>query len=138
MPTNNELDLIVPDNNVSYEDKMNSFLVAKGVEGTGAYNPDYKCIDVLPQDPEYIGFNLYLCNELGATTLAVLAVVDAYTVTVTSATGALVGDCINIRQDSKIFQSIITIVAGNIPVVACAIAFSFSRNWKPCIKFIFT
>ena len=32
MPTNSELDNIVPDNNISYEDKMNAFLVAKGVD----------------------------------------------------------------------------------------------------------
>lgn len=132
MPTNNELDLIVPDNNVSYEDKMNSFLIAKGVEGTGAYNPDYKCIDILPQDPEYIGFNLYLCSQLAQTTLASNATLNGTTIVVTSATGITTGKAINISQGARIYQSLVTNVTGTTITLASPIDYAFTAGAGVC------
>lgn len=105
--------------------------VEKALQDNG-YNAPYNSINVLPQDPEYIGFNLYLCKDLGTTTLDVDVVVDEKTVTVTSATGALVGDCINIRQGSKIFQSLIRAVNGTLITFASPLDNAFTAGATVC------
>ena len=56
--------------------------IKTGIEVSDPYNTDYKAIDVLPQDPEYIGFNLYLCSRLAETTLASNATLNGTTVAV--------------------------------------------------------
>ena len=132
MPTNNELDVIVPDNNISYEDKMDAFLVAKGVEGCQAYDADTKGFNVQLQDKARRGFNLYMCQDLATTTLSEAAVLEASTVKVTSATGAVAGDCIVIRENCNIFQSIITNVTGTTITFASPIDHAFTTAASVC------
>ena len=113
-------------------DKILAKMIQQGIENMLAFDKTNNAISVLPQDPEYIGFNLYLCNILAETTLATLAVVNAKSVTVTSGTGALVGDCINIRQGTKIFQSIITVVSGNVITFASPLDNAFTVGALIC------
>ena len=97
-----------------------------------AYNSDYKAFDVLPQDPEYIGFNLYLCSQLAETTLASDAVINTITVVVTSATGITVGKAINIVQGTRIFQSLITNVVGTTITLASPLDYAFTASAYVC------
>jgi len=102
-----------------------------------AYNTDYKAYNVLPQDPEYIGFNLYLCNQLAQTTLSSAGVLNATTIVVTNATGITAGKVLGISQDGRVYQSLVTNVTGTTITVATPLDFAFpigsivcSGNWN--------
>lgn len=93
-----------------------------------AYNAKYGGYDVQIQDTENTDFNIYLCKELGSTTLAVASAINDRSVTVTSATGALVGDCIDIIEGHHFFQSIIKTVVGNVITFASPLDNSFTTS----------
>lgn len=103
MPTNDELDLIVPDNNVGYEDKMNAFLVTKGVEGCQAYNTTKNAFEVTIQDSTNEIIWGYFEKTVSPVpyVLASDVTVDAYTMVLTSVTGLTVGDRIGVFQGGK-------------------------------------
>jgi len=131
----NELNSNVDDNVEPYlseQDKVNVLIAKEGLRASGAYNTDYNALNVHIRDNEYIGFNLYLCKELGSTTLSAPSVVDTFTVTVTSPTGALAGDCINIRQGGDIFQSLIKNVATNTITFASPMDKVFTAGAEVC------
>lgn len=111
---------------------MNSDLIAEGLDTCKAFNPEHNGFDVQVQDIPYVGINLYLCKELATTDLASDMAIDSYTATVTSATGALVGDCINIRQGSNIFQSVIKNVNGNIITFGSPVDIAFTSGANVC------
>ena len=115
---------------------VESFYIYEGVKtalNNSGYNPTYNAIDVLPQDPEYIGFNLYLCSVLAQTTLASNAVLNANTVTVTSATNISAGKVINIYQGFRIYQSLVTNVNGTIITLASPLDFAFTSGANVCV-----
>ena len=93
-----------------------------------SYNEDYQALDVLPQDPEYIGFNLYLCSQLAETTLASNATLNGNTIVVTNATGFATGKAINISQGNRIFQSLITNVTGTTITLASPLDYAFTTG----------
>lgn len=97
-----------------------------------AYNEEYKAYDVLPQDPEYIGFNLYLCSQLAQTTLASNAVLNANTIVVTSATNITTGKAINLSQGARIFQSLVTNVSGTTIKLASPLDYAFTAGANVC------
>jgi hypothetical protein len=58
--------------------------------------------------------DIYACNVLGNTSPETDMSEEDKSVTVVSSAGAVAGDCINIREDGHLFQSIITSVVGNV------------------------
>lgn len=116
----------------SADTKKIAKMVQQGVQSIGAYNAPYNCIDVLPQDPQYIGFNLYLCSVIAQTTLASNATLNATTVVVTSATGIVAGQVINIYQSNRIFQSLVTNVTGTTITVATPLDYAFTAGANLC------
>lgn len=69
--------------------------------------------DVAIQDQFSEIINLYMCNVKATTTLTTSYAKDVKIVVVTSATGAVIGDCINISENGRVFQSIVTGIATN-------------------------
>lgn len=88
--------------------------------------------DVYVQDPEYIGFNLYLCSQLAQTTLASNTSLNANTIVVTSATGIASGQSINIAQGNRIFQSLVTNVNGTTITLASPLDYAFTAGATIC------
>ena len=127
----------VIDDSIEYAFSTNTknmaVMVQQGIEHTGAYNPNYKCIDVLPQDPEYIGFNLYLCSQLAQTTLASDSTLNGTTIVVTSATGITTGKAINLRQGARIFQSLVTNVNGTTITIASPLDYAYTAGTTVCV-----
>lgn len=92
------------------------------------YNENYNALNVLPQDNENISFNLYLTSTLATTTLANNASLNNMTVIVTSATGITTGKTINIRQEDRFFQSLITNVSGTTITLASPLDYAFTSG----------
>jgi hypothetical protein len=92
------------------------------------HNESYSALDVLPQDPEYIGFNLYLYSQIAQTTLANNPSLYATTIVVASATGIVAGQAINIAQENRIFQSLVTNVAGTTITLASPLDYTFTSG----------
>lgn len=107
-------------------------MVQQGVQSVGAYSSEYKSINVLPQDPEYIGFNLYLCSQLAQTTLASDTTLNGTTIVVTSATGITTGKAINILQGDRIFQSLVKNVSGTTITLASPLDYAFTTGATVC------
>ena len=127
----------VIDDNIEYAFSTNTknmaVMVQQGIQATGAYNPNYKCIDVLPQDPEYIGFNLYLCSQLAQTTLASNSTLNGTTIVVTSATNITTGKAINISQGARIFQSLVKAVSGTTITIASPLDYAYTTGATVCV-----
>lgn len=127
----------VIDDDIEYAFSTNTKTMAKmvqqGIKNCGAYNTDYNAIDVLPQDPEYIGFNLYLCSQLAQTTLASNSTLNANTIVVTSATNITTGKAINIVQGARIFQSLVTNVSGTTITIASPLDYAYTAGATVCV-----
>lgn len=70
-------------------------------------------IPVILQDQFSEIISLYMCQNKGTTTLTTSYVINTKIVVVASATGASVGDAIEISENGRLFQSIITNIATN-------------------------
>lgn len=97
------------------------------------FNNLYKAYNVLSQDPEYIGFNLYLCSQLAQTILASNSTLNANTIVVTSATNITTGKTINISQGARIFQSLVTNVSGTTVTLASPLDYAFATGATVCV-----
>lgn len=78
------------------------------------------------------GFNLYLCKNLATTTLSATPTVGSVSVTVASANGAVVGDCINIKEGCMVFQSIIKSINGLIITMSSPIDSVYTNSAQVC------
>lgn len=114
-------------------DKIMAKMVQQGIENMSAFDKNNNAISVLSQDPEYIGFNLYLCSKLAETTLSANTTLNATTVTVTSATGITTGKAINILQGTRIFQSIVTNVNGTTITLASPLDYAYTSGATVCV-----
>ena len=126
----------VIDDNIEYAFSTNTkniaVMVREGMQATKAFNEKYDGFDVQVQDTENVGFNLYLCQDLGTTTLTTAVAIDATSVVVTSATGTVVGDCINIREGSHVFQSIIKTIVGTTITFLSQLDYAFTTAATVC------
>lgn len=116
----------------SADTKKIAKMVQQGIQATNAYDTYYKSINVLPQDPEYVGFNLYLCSQLAQTTLASNATLNGTTIVVTSATGITTGKAINLLQGDRIFQSLVKNVSGTTITLASPLDYAFTAGATVC------
>ena len=96
------------------------------------YNDRYKAKQVIIQDQYSTSIDLYLCKQNGVTTLTEDVNIDDTSITVVSNTGAVVGDCINIREDTRYFQSIVSNINGNIISFASPLDYNFTTNAEVC------
>lgn len=126
----------VIDDNIEYAfstgTKNIAVMVQQGIQAVSAYNTAYKSIDVLPQDPEYVGFNLYFCSQLAQTTLASNATLNGTTIVVTSATGITTDKAINLSQGNRIFQSLVKNVSGTTITLASPLDYAFTTGATVC------
>lgn len=97
-----------------------------------AYNDKYKGFDVQIQDQYSESIDFYLCKDNGTTNPTVAMSIDDVTITVASNTGAAVGDCINIRENARMFQSVISNVNGNIITFNSPVDYAFSTSAIVC------
>ena len=96
-----------------------------------SYSPN-RTWPVSIQDQTSEPIDLYLCKLNGTTNPTAPIAVDAKTVTVASATGAAVGDCINIRNSTNYFQSLITNVTGTTITFASPCDYPFTTSAIVC------
>ena len=75
-------------------------------------------IDVIVQDNTSEAIDIYLCNNKGTTNPTVAVAIDDKTVTVADTTGAVVGDCIDLKEGKRFFQSIVTNITGSVVTFA--------------------
>lgn len=69
-------------------------------------------VNVQDQTSELV--DLYMCRNTGTTTPTVSMSIDDRTVTVASTTGAVVGDCIDIKENGHLFQAVIQSIVGSV------------------------
>lgn len=97
-----------------------------------ALNNGLNGMDVFIQDQTTELVDLYACNLNGTTNPTTAMSVDDYTVTVDDTTGAVVGDCINIREDDRYFQSIISDTTDNIITFKSPCDYTFTTDAIVC------
>lgn len=91
-----------------------------------------KNVGAFVQDQTTEPIDLYLCNEKGSTTPTAAIAVDDKTVSVASVTGAVVGECINIREGTRFFQSLITDITALVITFASPADFAFTTDAEVC------
>lgn len=101
-------------------------LLEWSVDGSG------DSIGVKFNEPSKRGFNLYLCKNLATTTLSATPTVGSVSVNVASANGAVVGDCINIKEGCMVFQSIIKSINGLVITISSPIDFAYTNLAQVC------
>jgi hypothetical protein len=105
------------------------------------YNPETKTfclpesngglpVNIQDQTSEVI--DLYACRVNGTTTLTANIAIDSTSLVVTSATGAVVGECINIREADRYFQSIVTNIAGTTITIGSPTDSAFTTAAQVC------
>ena len=92
----------------------------------------YGNVEVSIQDQFSTSIDLYLCSILGTTSPTTQISIDDKSTTVDNITGATVGDCINIRENDRYFQSIVNGVAGNVVSFASPCDYNFTTNADVC------
>lgn len=99
---------------------------------TGAFNAKTEAISVTHNDRTDDGIDIYLCSNSGNSTLANPATTNDLTVTVADTTGAVVGQCIDISESGKLYQSIIGAINGNVITVKSPIDYDFTAGADVC------
>jgi hypothetical protein len=89
-------------------------------------------LDVAIQDQYTEIINLYMCNVQGTTALTEDVDLYATSLSVANATGAIVGNCINISENGRVFQSIVTVVDGTTITIASGTDQAFTTNAVVC------
>lgn len=110
---------------------VESFYIYEGAKtalNNSGYNTSYNSINVLPQNPQYIGFNLYFTAQLASTTLASNATLNGTTIVVTSAINITTGKAINLSQGNRIYQSLVTAVNGTTITLASPLDYAFTAG----------
>lgn len=76
--------------------------------------------------------DLYFCHEKATTNPTVALSLDDRQITVADTTGAVVGECINIREDVYFFQAIIQSIVGNVITFNAFIDYPFTTEASVC------
>lgn len=93
---------------------------------------DKVALDVYIQDQYTEAIDLYLCQLNGTTNPTTPLILDGKTVTVVSTTGAVIGDCINIKDADNYFQSIVSAINGNVISFATPVDKAFGIDATVC------
>jgi len=80
------------------------------------------------QDQTTESIDMYLCKNNGTTNPTNPISLDDKTITVDSVTGAVIGDCIDIKEGARFFQGIITDITGSVISFASPVDYAFTEN----------
>ena len=111
--------------------KTNAYMISQAIKSV-AYNPKYDSFDVQIQDQYSEAIDFYLCKDNGKTNPTVAMSINDVSVTVANNAGAAVGDCINISEEARMFQSIISNVNGNIITFNTPVDYAFTTSAVVC------
>lgn len=106
--------------------------IMKNIDDSRAFNKRYNGFDVQIQDQYSEAIDFYLCKDNGTTNPTVAMTVDDTAVTVASSTGAVVGDCINIKEGARMFQSVVSNITNNIVTFTSPVDYAFTTSAIVC------
>lgn len=92
----------------------------------------YGHTEVAVQDQNTESIDFYLCNNLASTNPSAEIKIDDTTISVDSVVGAVVGNCINITEDARLFQSVISTVGVDTISFASPCDYNFSTSASVC------
>lgn len=92
----------------------------------------YNAKNVIIQDQFSEAIDLYLCKLNGTTNPTIAITKGTQTINVVSNIGAVVGDCINIKDEYNYFQSIVTNITGTVITIASPVDKDFPITSSVC------
>ena len=92
---------------------MSNFGVVRDKYSEDTARIENSALSVVSQNITSEIIDMYMCQIKGETTVASALSIDSKVVTVVNPTGAVVGECVNIIENGRVMQAIITAISGN-------------------------